>query len=206
MSEIVSIKKVANGSLQGELTDTVDIAGRVNVLAKLNKGDARFNTANLRRAWFPATVDSLLDLGISKQDAEYIQALEEGQKYELSIVDPKIDGEVLRVQVTENVVPDAWQKDHVMKTAKQLQISEQVAKSKIATNYDLKKYLGQNGYFLDQEGNFIFMRTTVTVSSQLTHTIIKDVTFVPEKELATEGATLASPINIKSFEEDLKSV
>lgn len=199
MSKIVSIRKVANGGLQGELQDTVDVLGRVNVLAKLNRGDVRFNTGSVRRAWFPVTLNSLEDLGINKKDIEAISKLEEGDKYELNFENPSIDGEPLAVQVVESIIPDAWQRQNTMKSAKQLMISEEVSQNKKLSEYDLTKYIGRNGYFLDEDGNYIFTRTSVTVKSQLQHVFIKGK-FVPENELSDYGATLAEPINTKQTE------
>jgi len=86
-----------------------------------------------------------------------------------------------------------------MKAAKQIMIDERVASNKgVKTQYDLSKYLGQNGYFLDKEGNHIFSKATVTIESQVKHQFA-DTTLVPENELASYGATLAEPVS--TFEE-----
>jgi hypothetical protein len=69
-------------------------------------------------------------------------------------------------------------------------IDEKVAKSRITTDFDLKKYLNKNGYFLDENGQFIFTNTVVKVQGQVSHRFIPG-RVVPETELANYGATLA---------------
>jgi hypothetical protein len=201
MSKIVSIRKVANGGLQAEMVDTIEKPGAVNVLAKLNKGDERFNLGSQRRAWFPVTPTSLHELGMSELQLTAIQALEQGERFPVEINDPMIDGHKLRVQVNESIIPDVWQRQNASKAAKQLMIDEKVAaNTKINTEFDLRNYIGQNGYFLDKEGNHIFSRTSVTIEGQLNHTLV-DGTFVPETELGTYGATLAEPVSVEHAQE-----
>lgn len=201
MSKIVNIRKVANGGLQAEMVDTIEKPGAVNVLAKLNKGDERFNLGSQRRAWFPVTPTSLHELGLSELQLVAIQNLEQGERHPLEIVDPMIDGHKLRIQVNETIIPDVWQRQNASKAAKQIMIDERVAaNTKINTEFDLRNYQGQNGYFLDRDGNHIFSRTTVTIEGQLKHTLV-DGTLVPESELATYGATLAEPVSIVEMQE-----
>lgn len=191
MSVLVSVKRVANNQLHGELSDVVEKPGVVNVLALLNKGDKRFKIGSDRLAWFPVTTMSLEEMGISTQTIAQIDALKEGEKIELNFPNPKINGQELKIQVMETITPDVWQQQNTMKAAKQLMINEDVAKNTKISDYSLSKYLGQNGYFLTEDGNFIFSRTTVTVKSQLKHELVTGV-LVPEMELNSYGATLAN--------------
>lgn len=194
MSKLTTIRKVAHGSLQGELIDTIEKPGTVNILALLNKGDARFNQSSIRRAWFPVTLDSLQQMGVNALQLETISNMEQGNKFELNIENPRIDGFLLRVQVTESILPDMYQRQNAIKTAKQIMIDQDVAKSKIATEFDLSIHIGKNGFFVDEGGNFIFSKANVTVDGQVNHTFIKG-TLVPETELASYGATLAENIS-----------
>ncbi len=192
MSKIVSIRKVANGSFQAEMTGLVERPGAVNVLAHLNKGDARFRSGSERRVWFPVTLATLQeDFNLPESTISNIMNLEQGERFELAIENPNLQGEKLAIQVRETTIPDAWQKQNIAKSAKQLMITDKVASSKIKTEYDLTKYVGQNGYFLDEEGHFIFSRTSVNIASQINHVFVEG-TFVPESELPSYGETLAS--------------
>lgn len=201
-SKIVSVRKVANGSFQAEMAGTIDRPGSVNVLAELNKGDERFNRTNLRRAWFPVTLLSLQELGVDALTLQKIKNLEEYDKVELNIENPQLHGEALCIQINETIVPDVWQRQNVTKSAKQLMITDSVAKSRIATDYPLEDYIGQNGYFMDKDGNFIFSRGIVTVASQVRHNFVEGQ-LVPETELATFGGTLAesTPVSVEETED-----
>lgn len=202
MSILVSVRKVANNSLQGELLDTV-VKGEVNVLALLNKGDNRFKNGSERRAWFPVTLQSLGELGVNKATRDQIAALEQGQSIELNIENPKIEGYELRIQVEETVVPNTYQRANTMKVAKQIMITEKVAKSKIATEFDLSKAVNMNGYFLDAEGQYIFTNTVVKAEGQVSHKFIQGV-LVPENELANYGATLAQGVVVTQVSQEQK--
>lgn len=196
MSTIVSIRKVKNENLQAEMVGRVSKPGQINVLAELNKGDERFNVAGSeRRAWFPVTLSSLSELGMSADKLAKIEAMSEGERVECLLENPTIAGQPLFIQVNETITPDEYQSANAIKTAKQIEINESVAKN-APSNFDLSKYQGQRGYFLDAEGNHIFSRTTVQVKSQLKHTFVEG-TLVPETELAAFGATLAEPISTK---------
>lgn len=196
MSEIVSIRRVKNEALQAEIVGKVQRPGTKNVLALLNKGDDRFNTGNSRRAWFPVTMASLVDLGFSGEEMTKIEALKLDEKFTCSKVNPMVGGEVLEIQVMESINPNEYQRANTAKTAKQIQITAEVAANKgIKTAFDLSKYVGQNAYSLDDQGNYIFSRSTVTVASQVKHTFVAGE-LVPEKELGTFGATLAEPVSV----------
>lgn len=191
MSKITSIRKVANDSLQAEIVDFVERTGSVNVLAKLNKGDARFKSGSERRAWFPVTLASLLELGLSTEAINKISALTYGEKFEVNLENPTIDGHLLRVQITESISPDIYQRQNTAKTAKQIEIDERVANNKkLNTPYDLTQFVGQVGYFLDAEGSYIFSRSSVAIDGQVNHTFVDGV-LVPESMMGEYGANLA---------------
>ena len=200
MSKIISVKRVANNGLQAEITAMVQISSRINVLQMLNKGDKRFeSTSAPRHAWFPVTLISLEELGVDSMTLAKIDNLQFGEKVELDLVDPKIEGELLTIQVTESVFPDEFQYKNAKTAAKQLPITDRVAKNRtLANGRDLSKYIGEVGYFLDASGQHIFARNIVTVESQVKHTIVPDAQFVPARELSEYGATLADPTAVES--------
>jgi hypothetical protein len=202
MSKLTTIRRVVGKTteyaFQGELVDTIEKPGAINVLAYLNRGDERFSKGSERRAWFPITLQTLEEeFHLPIVMIESIKALEIGQKFGLNLSNPKINGLKLRVQVNETIYPDTWQRQNAMKAAKQIMIDESVAKSRIKTSYDLALHIGKNGYFMDNGGNFIFQRSSVTVDGQVNHTFV-DGTLVPETELANYGATLADNAEVES--------
>lgn len=190
MSVLTQVRRVANNGLQGELVDTVEKPGSINVLAHLNKGDDRFKTGNERRAWFPVTMQSLQEIGATPAQLDAIAKLEKDGKFELNISNPKVDGLTLRVEIKESIIPDMWQRQNAKKAAKQIMITPEVAKSRVKTVFDLGIHIGKLGYLIDEGGNFIFSKANVTVEGQVNHVFVPG-TLVPETELANYGATLA---------------
>lgn len=200
MTKIVSIRKVANGSFQAEMEGNVQRPGAINALALLNKGDARFVSGSKRMAWFPVTMQSLRDLGVDESTITKLMNAQEKEKVAVSIENPTLDGHKLAIQVKESIFPDVYQRQNASTTAKQLTISEEVSKNtKLKTDFDLSKYVGQLGYFLDAEGNHIFSRTSVTIEAQINHTFVEG-TLVPETELGSYGATLAEAVVTEAVE------
>lgn len=205
MSQIIGVRRVKDSKdgakqFQGEITDVVILNPRINVLQHLNKGDERFNPAPTpRHAWFAVTLASLEDLGADQEALKAIDALEMNERFPLDIQDPTIAGEKLTIQVNESTEPDEYQKVNFMDSAKQLPITERVAKNKtLAGANDLTPYIGETGYFLDKEGKHIFSRTIVSVASQVRHTIVPVGAFVPKSALDSFGAELAKPRAIAS--------
>jgi hypothetical protein len=197
MNSIISIRRVQNDGLQAEMIGLVERTGAVNVLAKLNIGDSRFKVGSERRAWFPVTLASLAELGFSSDELNKISSLKQDEKYTCNKQNPTLDGHSLCIQVTESNFPDVYQRQNVAKTAKQLEITPKVAaNARINTKYDLSKFLGETGYFMDEEGNYIFSKTSVTIKEQLKHTFIEG-DFVPESMLGEYGATLAEPTKVE---------
>lgn len=202
MSQIVSIRRVKGNGFQAELTDKVQVSTRINVLGALNKGDERFRQGSLRHAWFPVTLESLEELGVDKETLAKINALTmDDAALPILIESPKVAGEELCIQVNESVYPDPYQRENASRAAKQLQITMEVAANKgMKTKSNLANHIGETGYFLSPEGHMIFSRTVVTVKSQLKHNIIADATFVPAKEMAEYGASLAEPQTVNADE------
>lgn len=194
MSRIISVKRVANNGLQVEIVDKVQT--RKNVLQLLNKGDERFDVTKERHAWFPATVDSLEEIGFSADDLAKIEKLEMGTKIECNYENPKIDGDLLRIQVAESTIPNSYQKENALKAAKQLVISAQVAKSR-GFSPDM---IGKTAYFLAPDGAHIFVNSSVALNSQLNHTTIEGATLIPAVMMSEYGAYLAESIEVTQKE------
>jgi hypothetical protein len=195
-TSIVSIKRVKNDRLQAEIVDHVE--RRVSTLSLLNKGDKAFDPKSIRHAWFPVTVESLIDLGASASLVEKVEASKLGEdKIECLIENPMLRGQRLRIQVTETVNPNAYQAENKLKMAKQLEITKEVIENKnLAKHADIAMYAGETGYFLTEEGQFIFSNSTVEVEAQLKHSFI-EAYLVPESLLSGVGAELAAPIKQK---------
>jgi hypothetical protein len=197
MSKLTTVRRVANNSLQAELIDVVTKPGQMNVLAKLNKGDDRFKVGSERRAWFPVTLASLIDLGASEHQVAAVEALKEGEKAELMLDAPKIEGKELRIQVVESTTPDSYQAVNTLQTAKHIMIDERVIKNRgIKTEFALDQYEGKNGYFLTEDGKFIFSKSSVTVEDQIRSIFISGE-LVPENELPAYGATLVTNVEVE---------
>lgn len=196
MSKIISIKRVKNERLQAEMTDVIEKPGKLNVLQRLNKGDEAF-TVNERRTWFPVTIASLIDLGVSASLVTAIEALKLNEKVDCLIENPTVSGEVLRIQVTETTQGNEYQTKNFLKAAKQLEISQSVIENTILHKHpEIGKHVGENGYFMTDEGHFIFSNTIVTVESQVRHSFIDGI-LVPSKIAEKVGSTLNSvPVKV----------
>jgi hypothetical protein len=196
-AQIVSIKRVKNNRFQAEMIDVVERPGQMNVLAKLNIGDSAFDRATPRHAWFPVTIEALKDLGASDDLIKKVEGMFEGDKITCSLVEPKLEGKRLRILVLETVVPTEYQRENFLKAAKQLEITQRVADNKrLAKHEDTGKYVGEVGYFLTEQGEYIFSNTHVTVEDQLKHQFIEGF-LVPETIAVRSGAILAEPIQVE---------
>lgn len=112
---LVSAKGVKGGKIQLEFAEhvTSPYARSSNPLVSLlNKSDKRFSSRP-RRAWMSGEkvdIESLLDIKLSD--------VSEGDIKELNILNPKIKGQKVRVQINETTEPDDYQKDNIEDTAK----------------------------------------------------------------------------------------
>ena len=153
-SMLTSVRRVAGGKFHIEIAEKIQkTAGVVNVLSILNAGEDRFNTGGARRAWAPSEQAMLTDIfGIEAKD---LDALEEGgDKLFVCILNPSINGIVLRVQVRETIEGDDYDNANLDKTAKRA---------------------GKDGEMLTSEGLPIFSKTFVVGAAEGTpvnHTYI----------------------------------
>lgn len=114
---LVNARKVANGKIQLEFAEVVQQNDNVNVLQAFNASDARFQT-KARRAWQTAEPkDAVAILGI-EAIGDMTKYSADG-KLELNVLNPTMNGQRLRVQVTETTEPrNQWEADNVERVAK----------------------------------------------------------------------------------------
>lgn len=203
MSKITKVKRVANNKLQAEMIDYVQRPGKTNVLAKLNMGDPSFeNVGKPRYGWFTVTIPSLKMIGVQDELLLLIDKLQTGEELELNIDDPKLDGEVLRLQVMERVgaISD-YERKFPLEAAKKIEITEEIGKrNNIKSEFDLSNYVGETGYFVDGNGQHIFTNTIPVIESELNHRFVEDVYLCPKSELAVYSSTLADPVKVETKE------
>jgi len=112
---LTAIRAVAGGKFQFEITQVVEKPNRgANLLAIMNKGDERFEQAKPRKAWMSA---------VPSQIKEYFNvdcsAIKEGAPLSMELIDPKVDGHSLNIQVNETTTPNEYQSKNILSTAKQ---------------------------------------------------------------------------------------
>ena len=138
-SMLTSIRKVAGGKFHLEIAEKiVKTTGAINLLSILNAGDDRFNSGGARRAWAPAEKAIIVEMfGIEE---EKLDALSEGDKLYVCILNPNINGIQFRIQVRETVEGTDYDNANIESTAKRA---------------------GKDGEILTHEGLPIFSKTYV---------------------------------------------
>ena len=114
-----------------------------SLLGMLNKSDDRFSSG-ARRAWITseiADVAELLDINVG-DDADWTLTDTGKDVLPLGILNPKIHGMRMRLQIQETVEPNEWQADNI----------ETAAKRK-----------GADGDFITHKGQYIFSNTNVVL-------------------------------------------
>ena len=143
-SLLVAAKGVSGGKIQLEFAEVISspYARASNPLvAAFNASDPRFSTG-ARRAWMSGQKSDIERLlGISLGD------MDKGDVKELNILSPKVNGQELRVQITETIDADDYQKENIETTAKKA---------------------GPDGDFITSGGKHIFSNTTV-VAGEASH-------------------------------------
>lgn len=134
-SLLVQAIQVANGKIQLEIAERLEGAAQANPLAVFNKSDERFSQGGARRAWLtcePQDASELLGVDLT---SGYAMGETGKQVKPLNIANPSVDGNVLRVQITETVEPNAWQMENLETAAKRR---------------------GKDGDFITHKGMYIF--------------------------------------------------
>ena len=129
--------------VQMELAEFVQDPNRtVSALGLLNSDDERFSGSKPRRAWLTVSPKMLEEkLGI-EVDPDLYSEPNSDVVQDVNMLNPVIEGQPLRLQIQETVVPDEYQTQHVETTAKRA---------------------GKDGDFITHEGQFIFSNTSVVV-------------------------------------------
>tara|TARA_Y100000310_G_C20651426_1_gene799650 strand:- start:1584 stop:2138 length:555 start_codon:yes stop_codon:yes gene_type:complete len=112
---LVAVKAVKGNKYQMEFAEIISnpsVASSDPLTAMFNQGDPRFST-RARRAWRSgekSAIEALLGIELG--------SITEGQSKELNILNPKVNGKSLKIQVIETTDADDYQKDNVETTAK----------------------------------------------------------------------------------------
>lgn len=168
-SLLTSVRAISGGKFEIELAELVQKPGASNnIAALLNKSDDRFKQATPRRAWQGAEANELKEffgIDCSKVGNEPV---------EVNILNPKINGTQLRVQILESTTPfDDYQAENPEKAVKQ--------------------YEDENGdmmYLRTSEGDYIYSKSRI-VGGEPKHVFVahdNEMT-TDEFELSTEVAT-----------------
>jgi hypothetical protein len=162
---LVAARGVKGGKVQLTFAQKVDNpnARPSSIVGILNASDDRFNLpGKARYAWMsgePNDIKSSLDIDVFN--------MAEGEVRELNIVDPKIQGQDLNIQITESTEGSEYDIANVETRAKRA---------------------GKDGdYILTKDGHFIFTKTTV-VLGEAKHVFINDTVRASESPSAAASA------------------
>ena len=171
-SMLTTVRRLEGGKFYIELAEMIkNPTAKVNLLAMLNKGDDRFAPATPkdRRAWMATEAEGLLILDINVEELEFVTNGNNQDVATLNILNPKIDGEQLHVQLTDSL-------------ERQKNWAEQKPKQ---TTPDAN---GDYKVFVDGNMNPIFQTQEIVVG-EANHVIIKSTARVSITEV--EEATVA---------------
>lgn len=149
---MVNARKVAGNKIQLEVAEVVQDT-EVNVLQMFNASDDRFSR-RARRAWLTAEAkDASQHLGIDlTDDTKYYTNEYDRVVMDLNILNPVVNGQRLRVQITEQTTPTSeWDIANI----------ERAAKRK-----------GKDGDFIMHNGEHIFTKAEV-VLNEPKHTFLE---------------------------------
>lgn len=144
---LVSAKGINGGKIQLEFAEIIrnpNAKSSNPLVAAFNASDSRFSS-KARRAWQAGEqvdIERLLGLTLGTMEKDDVK--------ELNILNPKVNGESLKIQVTETVEADDYQKEHIEDTAKRA---------------------GKDGDFIMSGGKHIFSNTEI-VSGEVQHTFL----------------------------------
>lgn len=160
---ITEARKVKGGKVQLTFAQKVQNPNvrPASIAGLLNASDERFTqSGGVRYSWMAGTPEDIKNaLGIDVSDLQ-----NEGDKKELNILNPTIQGEPVNIQITEVTTPNEYEE----------------------ANFEtMAKRAGKNGdYILSTEGKYIFVRYTV-VAGEPKHAFIADT--VRSSEYAAEA-------------------
>lgn len=161
---LVDAKGVSGGKIMlqyAEIISNPNATSSNPLVAAFNASDPRFKS-RARRAW----------QSVEKSDAEKLLGIklgdmEKGDVKELNILNPKVNGSSIKIQITETTKPDEYQKENIKTTAKRA---------------------GPDGDFIKHGGAFIFSNTEPIPEELRKHTFL---TADPSEEVPAEAETEA---------------
>lgn len=151
---LVQARKVNGNKIQLEFAEKMVTPDRPqSLLSVFNKSDDRFSqSGGARRCWLTSEPsDAAKNLGVDFENAKYTTTVEGYEVLPLNILNPTMDGNRIRVQITETVTPTPWQSDNKERAAKRR---------------------GAEGEFITHKGQHIFSNTDV-VLGEPKHTFLE---------------------------------
>lgn len=169
---LLSARKVRNGKLQLEFAEVLTVSeGPKTALSRFNRSDSRFGS-RARRAWVITEMSDIsADLGVDFSDNnEGWEMTPKGEVLELNMLNPVVDGERIRIMVSETVTPNEYQAENIETSAKRR---------------------GKGGDFILHDGEYIFSNTLVVITNEtITHTLLEaDATEVKSVKQQTVEST-----------------
>jgi len=150
---LLSARKVKGDKISLEFAEVLTVKeGPVTAVGRFNRSDSRFGS-RARRAWVNVTVEDIsADLGMdfSDNNPEW-ELTEKGEMLELNMLNPTVDGERIRVMVSETTEPDAYQADNIETRAKRK---------------------GKDGEFIKHNGDYIFSNTLVIITNEVVEHVL----------------------------------
>lgn len=172
---ITEARKIKGGKIQLTFAQKIENphARPGSIAGLLNASDERFSKASngVRYAWMsgtPGDIQASLGLDVSSLQNE-------GDKMVVNMLNPKIQGNALNIQITETTQGNEYEK----------------------ANYETAaKRAGKDGEFiLSKDGKYIFVRATV-VAGEAQHVFIKDT--VRPSQIVSEDADEAVASDIEN--------
>ena len=149
---LVNARKVAGNKIQLEVAEILQDQ-EVNLLQMFNEGDDRFSRRP-RRAWLtaePAAASKYLGIDVD-DDSKYYTNEMDRVVMDLNVLNPTINGQRLRIQVTEQTAPPSdWAAANIERSAKRK---------------------GKDGDFITHNGDYIFTKSEV-VLNEPKHTFLE---------------------------------
>ncbi len=208
---ITIVRAVKNGAYQMELVDKVQKPSN-NILQLLNKSDERFNLGNNRFAWvklMPYEAQKFFGIdpealeGLTFTEGRAREDFVEGEDYvTVEKANPTLNGKALHIQINETTMPTEWQIANPERAAKQIEITEEIAVNpNLIKSDNIADYIGEQGYFLTEEGQAVFANATV-VTGEPRHQFLESGLFPKaETEVSTAGIALRKPDEVEVKEE-----
>ena len=149
---LVNARKVKNNKIHLEFAEIISATTKpMSALGLLNKSDERFSSS-ARRCWLTAEPADASDVfGVNfGNDADW-EMTPKGEMLELNMLNPVVDGERVRVMVSETTEPDAYQADNIETRAKRK---------------------GKEGDFIKHNGDYIFSNTLVIITNEVVEHVL----------------------------------